>query len=558
MPELYAGHGFDVLLRMAMRASGAAMAAVVLADQRGAWIQDSIGLPDNQDADWSFVFHVFDRETLAPDASEEMLPGAVLARLGQFCVAAPFDNPAGTMRGMLIVADHNPLAATPKILGALEDAAGIASGMLELVESLHEQRAVTNRDTLTGFGNRAMFDQTLQTVMARTDNECAAMFVHFDRVRQVTDLYGQAAGNELLLQMTRRLRRWVGDGATIFRLADDRFGLIVEGEQASTLADLVAQRIIEQACDAYEICNTSINLPVSIGAAVCPDDTADWRTLMRCAEAALSRSQRSGERRNLRRYETHLDASYVQHTDLDLDLDPDLRQALAHDELRVHWQKRVNAKSGVTEKREALLRWVRPGQGLVLPDAFVPAAESSGTVALLDRFALREACRQAASWPEGIGIAVNVSPRWFRRGNLVRTVCDALADSGLDPIRLQLEVTEKVLMTDADQVLQTMERLKALGVSLGLDDFGTAYSSLAYLARFPFDTIKLDRSFVASICEDPRSLAIGRAIIQVGRSLEMTICAEGVETSHQRDLLLAEGVDEFQGYFFGRPDAVPD
>jgi len=294
-----------------------------------------------------------------------------------------------------------------------------------------------------------------------------------------------------------------------------------------------------------------------MGLACCPQDSADWRTLVRCADAALYRAKRSA-RRQLMHYEARLDSLFVQRTDLD----PDLRRALSRGELKVFWQKRVYAKNGRTMRREALLRWSRPGHGMMMPDRFVPGAESSGTVALLDRFALREACRQAVMWREGadgpIGIAVNISPNWFRRSNLVQAVKDALDETGLDPKRLQLEVTERVLMSEADSVLRTMKRLKALGVGLGLDDFGTAYSSLAYLARFPFDTIKLDRSFVARICEDDRSLAIGRAIIQVGRALQMTICAEGIETEAQRDLLLREGVDEFQGFLFGRAVAIPD
>ncbi len=560
-PESYGGPGFDALLRMVMRAAGASVAAVILSDDRGVWVQASMGLPPDHDVDWSFVFRilalgrtcVFDRDTLAEDA-DGTPSGNAVPGLGQFCVAAPFQNPAGSACGLLLVADHEPLLATPEIVTAVEDAAEIASGMVDLIGLLHEQRVETRRDSLTGLSNRTMFNQRLQRILVRPDNQCAILYVDIDGFKQVNDLHGHAAGDELLRQMAHRIRQVAGAAAWVARLGGDEFALIVEGAGAAGIATTMGRAIIRRAREPFLLQTATLSLSVSLGLALCPEDSADWRTLVRCAEAALYRAKNASGSRRLQRYEVRLDAPFVQRTDLD----PHLRRALARDELRVYWQKRVNAQTWVTEMREALLRWVRPGHGLMLPDRFVPGAESSGTVALLDRFVLREASRQAVTWPESIGIAVNISPRWFRRGHLVRMVSDALADSGLAPARLQLEVTEKVLMTDADPVLRTMERLKALGVGLGLDDFGTVYSSLAYLARFPFDTIKLDRSFVASICEDPRSLAVGRAIIQLGRSLGMVICAEGVETTHQRDLLLVAGVDEFQGFLFGRPVEIPD
>jgi len=414
-----------------------------------------------------------------------------------------------------------------------------------------EQRIahMAHHDALTDLPNRAAFTERLQAILGRavdTKTSFAVLCMDLDRFKEVNDVFGHSVGDTLLREVSRRLSE-AAHGAFLARLGGDEFTLIAaEGPQPSTAAAL-AERLIAAMADDLEIEGHRLHVGLSIGVAIYPADGADAATLLANADAALYRAKADG-RGAIRLFEADMDRQLRERRALQ----HELRAALENDELVLHYQPQASI-DGRIEGLEALVRWRHPTRGLIAPAIFIPAAEESGLIIAMGEWVLRQACCEAASWPKQLQIAVNLSPVQFRHGDLPGLVHAVLLETGLAPDRLELEITEGVLIGDFSRAVSILRRLKALGVRIAMDDFGTGYSSLSYLQAFPFDKIKIDRSFISNLDRNTQSAAIIRAVIGLGRGLSLPVVAEGVENDVQLAFLAREECSEVQGYLVGRP-----
>src|SRR5712675_2306461 len=364
-------------------------------------------------------------------------------------------------------------------------------------------------------------------------------------------MFGHAVGDDVLRQLSQQLRELAGD-AYLARLGGDEFTLITPNGDHPALAEIFARRLHGAVETDLEINSQNLRVAISIGIAVFPVDGADATTLLNNADAALYRAKAAG-RGKTRFFETEMDSRLrerraIQH---------ELSSAVERSELRLHYQPLAKI-DGEVIGFEALLRWQNPQRGLVSPATFIPVAEESGLIMQIGEWVLREACREAAGWSHPLQIAVNLSPIQFRHGDLPGLVHSVLLETGLAPTRLELEITEGVLVEDFGRGLSILRRLKTLGVRIAMDDFGTGYSSLSYLQSFPFDKIKIDQSFISNLKSNPQSAAIVCAVVGLARGLNLPVLAEGVETSAQLDFLASESCDEVQGYLIGRPHPIAE
>ncbi len=420
-------------------------------------------------------------------------------------------------------------------------------------------------DALTGLPNRALFRDRLDHEFAsvrRRGGDFAVLACDLDRFKEVNDTLGHPAGDALLRVIADRLRAVVREGDTVARLGGDEFALVLAHHDGARSVGLVAQRIIDAVGRPVELDGHLTQVGVSIGIALGSLDSpggpgghpcgvgAD--ALFKNADIALYRAKGSG-RNTYSFYEPGMDAEVVRRNLLERDL----RAALHQGGITLHYQPVVRLADEVTGGFEALMRWQHPTRGLIPPGDFIPLAEETGLIVPLGAFALREACREAAGWPDGLRVAVNVSAMQFRQPGLEQAVLGALAAAGLAADRLELEITESVLMQDSEAVIACLHRLRGLGVRIALDDFGTGYSSLSYLRRFPFDKIKIDRAFVRDIAELDTA-AIVRAIVGIGEQLGTAITAEGVETPEQLAAVRRAGCTEAQGFLYSRPLTAAD
>ncbi len=415
---------------------------------------------------------------------------------------------------------------------------------------------MARHDALTDLPNRTLFREHLVEALAEAgaraagteDGGATVMCLDLDRFKIVNDTLGHATGDALLLEVTRRVCDAVaGSSAIVARLGGDEFALLVpraRPEQASAMA----KHLIEEVGRGYEIDGQRVNVGLSVGIAVAPGDGDDPGQLLRAADMALYRAKSEG-RGTFRFFEPDMDARMQMRRELELDL----RQALAEGQFELHYQPLVSLDTDRISAFEALVRWRHPTRGLVPPADFIPLAEDIALIVPLGEWVLREGCREAATWPGDVRVAVNLSPVQFRSPALVMTVAAALGHAGLDPRRLELEITEGVLLQDSETTLSILHQLKELGVRIAMDDFGTGYSSLGYLRAFPFDKIKIDRSFIADIADRADAVAIVRAVTSLGASLGIATTAEGIETPEQLERLRAEGCTEVQGYLISRP-----
>jgi diguanylate cyclase (GGDEF)-like protein/PAS domain S-box-containing protein len=405
-------------------------------------------------------------------------------------------------------------------------------------------------DGLTGLPNRILFMDRLNHEIARAERDpCrfAVLACDLDRFKAVNDTLGHPAGDALLRVVTERLRGVVREGDTVARLGGDEFAIILAGLAAPEDASLAARRIIESLEQPVELDGHRIGIGVSVGIGIGARDGLDADTLFRNADIALYRAKAAG-RNTYRFYEAGMNSLVSQRNLLELEM----REAVRLGGFSLHYQPVLHLATGTVRGFEALMRWSHPSRGVIAPSEFIPMAEETGLIGPLGTWALREACIEAASWPGDLRIAVNVSAVQFSQAGLEQGVLAALAASGLPAQRLELEITESVLMQDAEAVVACLHRLRALGVRSALDDFGTGYSSLSYLRRFPFDRIKIDRSFIREIA-DPDTAAIVRAVVGLGAHLGTSITAEGIETEAQLEQVRREGCTEVQGYLFSRP-----
>ncbi len=410
---------------------------------------------------------------------------------------------------------------------------------------------MARHDVLTGLPNRLAFRETLAQQLDVASARGAALAVltlDLDGFKAVNDAYGHPVGDILLREVAQRLRLCLaGDEHALARLGADEFGIGCFGLPHPDAATEVARRLMAILIAPFDLEGRKVSIGASIGVAVAPVDGTSVDEIKRASAVALHRAKATGGG-SFHRYAKSMDAHLQTHQALKFSL----RDALGRGEFEVHYQGLVDLASNRFTTFEALLRWRHPERGMVSPADFIPIAEQTGLIVELGEWVLREACRQAAAWPDGIGVAVNLSPVQFRADNLVEVVRNALDASALCPSRLQLEITESVLLGQDDTNLRTLQQIRQLGVKIAMDDFGTGYSSLGYLRSFPFDKIKVDRSFIADL-PDGKSLAIIRAVAGIGRSLGIATTVEGVETEAQLEVIRREGFDEAQGYLFARP-----
>ena len=415
-------------------------------------------------------------------------------------------------------------------------------------EEIHH---LAHHDVLTGLGNRALMRDSLQRAVdrARRNRGRFAVFcLDLDRFKPVNDSLGHSAGDALLREVGDRILRLVGDSDRVARFGGDEFVVLVEDSELPAEVAALADRLIGEIALPFRHAAHDVCIGASIGVAFYPDDGKTVDALLHNADVALYRAK-DGGRGTVSFFEPEMERQ-VQHR---AEMERDIRQALNLGQFSLFFQPLYTCGDRVVKSFEALVRWHHPARGLISPADFIPVAEECGLIIPLGRWVLLEACRVAASWEAGHPVAVNLSPLQFKQKDLVASVEEALRSSGLDSTRLELEVTEGILIDDAAGALDTMQALKAMGVRFALDDFGTGYSSLSYLQRFPFDKIKIDKSFVQSMETEQSAKVIVEAIIAIGRSLRVRITAEGVETESQLQFLRQHACDEAQGFLLGRP-----
>ncbi len=339
------------------------------------------------------------------------------------------------------------------------------------------------------------------------------------------------------------------------RIGGDEFAVLLDGPVDAAIVGNVTRRIGEQMSAPFRIGGETLSITMAVGSALCPLDASDRRGLMRLAGNTLDNARRGG--RDGQAAPARGPRGTAAPVGPGRAMEAALRQAMVDGDLALHWQPYFNTATGAVQGFEALMRWTHPVQGAIGPGVFLPLAEATGLIAELDCWVLRTACRAAAAWPGNYGVAVNLSAHWFSIGGVVERVRKALREFNLAPDRLEIELTERTVISSRDIARAQMVTLRDMGVHIAMDDFGTGYSSLAYLRQFPFDKLKLDRAFVAPLGEDRKADAVARAIIRLGQALEMQVCGEGVETLSQLAFLRREGCDFAQGFLLGRPAAVP-
>jgi diguanylate cyclase (GGDEF)-like protein len=409
---------------------------------------------------------------------------------------------------------------------------------------------LAQHDALTRLANRVLFNERLEQAiaMAGRGSEFAVICLDLDHFKTVNDTLGHPVGDGLLQAVADRLQACVREGDTVARLGGDEFAIIQLAVAQPDHAELLTSRIMDAFQHPIDVAGHLIMTGLSIGVALAPGDGATSERLLRNADIALYLAKTEG-RGTVRFFEPEMDARIQHRRTLELDL----RMALMRNEFEIYYQPLISLAAGKITGFEALIRWHHPVRGLVSPAEFIPVAEETGMIVAIGAWVLRTACFEAESWPANIGLAVNLSSVQFKKGDLVGTVRAALAASGLRPDRLELEITESVLLHDSIAIVAALHQLRAMGIAVALDDFGTGYSSLSYLRSFPFDRIKIDQSFVRDLVNNKESMSIIRAVTGLGHSLSMKTTAEGVETQEQLVKLRAEGCTEVQGYLFSPP-----
>lgn len=431
---------------------------------------------------------------------------------------------------------------------------GIESDISERHAAQERIRQLAYFDPLTGLPNRRLLQDRAEQALVGAEREgkrVALLFVDLDHFKTINDSLGHSAGDQLLSQVAQRLLGCVRRMDTVARLGGDEF-VVLLGEATLEGTSEVARKILEVVGRPFHIEQHQLGVTPSLGISLFPQDGDDFETLLKHADTAMYRAKESG-RNAYRFFASEMNVAALER----LQLENGLRQGLARSEFVLHYQPQISVASGRIIGAEALVRWRHKQSGLVSPGRFIPVAELSGLIVPIGEWVLREACRQNRSWQDAglpaISIAVNISSLQFRGGQLEENVRAALADSGLPSEFLELELTEGIVMGNADETVEILRRLSAMGVKLAIDDFGTGYSSLSYLKRFPIDKLKIDQSFVRDIVSDPDDWAIANAVINLAHSLRLAVIAEGVEHAEQLDMLRLHGCDEVQGYYFSVP-----
>jgi len=415
--------------------------------------------------------------------------------------------------------------------------------------------ALANYDLLTSLPNRALFHQRLQRslVHAQRFNEgLAVLFIDLDRFKNVNDTLGHDTGDRVLQAVAERLKGCLREVDTLARLGGDEFAVLIEQVSDTRFVGSVARKLLKAVAEIIMLGDQEYQITASVGISTYPADGSDGTTLLKNADIAMYRAKEMGKN-NSQFYAAAMNANSM----VRLSLETGLRHALERGEFLLHYQPKVDIASGRISGMEALVRWMRPGLGMVSPADFIPLAEETGLIVPIGAWVLKAACERNRAWQRQgmppLRVAVNLSARQFVQANLVSEVARVLDASGLAPASLELEITESMVMDNPERAIQTLRQLKSMGISLAIDDFGTGYSSLGYLKRFPIDNIKIDRSFIKDIPRNNDDAIITRTIIDMTHNLRLKVIAEGVETVAQLDFLRAHGCDEIQGYYFSRP-----
>lgn len=503
----------------------------------------------------------------------------VIGRNARFLLGDALDQPAldlirqalrARKAGQAVVqcfcADGSPfwnqlsVAPVPGENGEITHYVSIFDDVSERVLREDQLAHLATHDTLTGLANRMLLADRLDQAVTRSARDgtiAAVLLIDLDRFKQVNDSLGHALGDRLLKDVATRLEESIREGDTVARLGGDEFVLVLTELAKHEDATMLARKLLAALTQPFALDGRELFVTPSIGLSFYPQDGTDGASLLRLADLAMYQVK-AGGRNGFGCYAQEMNAR-AQHA---AELEAGLRQALEFDELRLHFQPKADLYSGEICGAEALIRWQHPVRGLVPPNDFIPLAEESGIILPIGEWVLREACRQAARWQrEGLPaltVAVNLSARQCHQENIVEIIAQALQGAGLEPKWLQIEVTESMVMHNLDVAESVLRRIKALGVSLAMDDFGTGYSSLGYLKQFPFDCLKIDRSFVQNITTEPDDALIATAVIAMAHSLRLYVVAEGVESESQMHYLRNQHCDQLQGYLFARPLPADD
>ena len=453
----------------------------------------------------------------------------------------------GVRRDAEIAVRQSIICSRPRLIVLMRD---ISKRKQAAATVLH----FASHDALTGIPNAIAWNDILVSALAKTSTErrpAVMLCLDVDGFQAINDLHGHLVGDSVLVECTQRIEGCLTENETLARLGSDEFAILQLKEEQPEDAGNLAERILARLKPSFLVEGRTINLSACIGIALYPTQAQTAEDLQSKAEMALLEAKSEG-RGSVRYFEESMERQRRERHRLQ----GDLHKALAGKELAVHYQPLACLETGGIVGFEVLVRWNHPDLGEVPPSVFAPMAEESGLIVPIGEWVLREACREAQRWAQPLRVAVNLSAVQFGDGNLVATVRSVLAESGLDPARLELEITEGILIRDTDNALTILRELQALGISIAMDDFGTGYSSLSYFRLFPFDKVKIDQSFVCDMADNRQSMAIVKAVIGIGKALGMLVIAEGVETPDQIEILAAEGCQQIQGYLIGRPGPI--
>ncbi len=499
------------------------------------------------------AFFGYEREQMAGLPAQALFPEAVQS--GASAMLATDYSDSNACWQMLRRDGSSVEAVVATRLSQLEGYSATIVSIFDVTERRQIEQRMTHmarHDELTGLANRAHCREHLIDLLsvAESNETVTIALVDLDHFKAVNDTYGHMFGDAVLTEAARRMLKLIPPNALLCRIGGDEFAIIFRGSSLAQ-AELVAKSVITTLTEPFFVHGHLIHIGATVGFASSPGDSRDPETLLRYADLALYAAK--GEQRgSCRAFATDMDDAAQQKCQLE----KDFRAAVRNGELEVHYQPLVNLETGDVECYEALLRWNHAERGLVSPETFVQLAEEMGLIDQLGRYVLNQACQEAARWPEHVKVAVNVSPLQFRNGNLISTVINALSASGLAAERLELEITEAVMMEKGPRPGSIIRNLRAFGIGISLDDFGTGYSSLSYLLDYPFTKIKIDKAFILNLHQEAKSRAVIRAVIGLGKNLGLTVAAEGIEDAVQRDYLREEGCIQGQGYLFGKPEPV--
>jgi len=440
----------------------------------------------------------------------------------------------------------------------LQNVANTLTTAIDRIVSEQKLAYLAQFDALTGLPNRNLFRDRLALALTQAQRNTwnvGVMFVDLDGFKGVNDTYGHVTGDRLLQQVADRLRQCIRGGDTIGRLGGDEFGVILANLARGDDANLVAQEMVNVLGQPFDADGCRVAITASIGISVYPADGDNWETLLKNADAAMYLAKQQG-RNGFHFYTEELNARVTRRMELEVEL----RRAIADDEFVLHYQPEISVQTGEIIGVEALIRWQHPARGLLAPAEFITIAEETGLIVPIGQWVANSACAQAAQWHRDghrdLFVAINVSPMELRRSDIADNIGGALAQSGLDPRHLEIELTETLIMDGADSFIRALDALKAIGIRIAIDDFGTGYSSLSYLKRFPVDKVKIDRVFVRDLGDDADDAAIVQAIIAMSHHLKLQVTAEGVETEEQAAFLRRCRCDILQGFLFGGPVAA--